>query len=121
MRYANCNILIRECIHYFLFLGSYARAFSTDWHEASFSPALGEDEREQNLQAFIPMRKFTLDGRAVGAGADLWDTFGKDTPDGSYGNFYFRMTLPHNLTTTYTNEPVDSAQETEPQGRGQDL
>lgn len=84
----------------------YSRAFSTGWFNPDFVPVVGENEEDSNIQSFLPLRTVMSDGTTVTPDGDFFQPFNSATIDHAAGNFYFRLVLPHNLTTTYENPPA---------------
>lgn len=72
----------------------YARAFTTDWYEPKFTPVFGEDEDEQDLQKFLPLRTRKFDGTPISPTGDYFEPLDASDADHKPSNFYYRMTLP---------------------------
>lgn len=84
----------------------YSKGFTTDWFSPAFEPVLGAGENETNVQMFLPLRSVLSDGTAVTSDGDFYQDLDPTSPDHLPGNFYFRLVLPHNLTTTHANAPA---------------
>lgn len=84
----------------------YSRAFTTDWFEPKFSPVYGSGEEDPDLQKFLPMRTTKINGDPVSEDGDYFEPLDSSDEDHKPSNFYFRLTLPYNLTTTFANQPT---------------
>lgn len=85
----------------------FAREWSSNWEKKTFVPVLREEERDDNMRAFVPLRKYTLpltpgssDVNKVVPGEDMWQPSTgpyADDPNHRLSNFYYRMKVPVNL------------------------
>lgn len=72
---------------------TFARQFSQDWNEPSFTPNFANDEDLALPTDFLPLRtNFFSDGSTINAGWDYW-TQPDGTRDHEKGNFYYRVQL----------------------------
>lgn len=72
----------------------YARAFTTDWYEPSFSPVFGAGEDDPDLQKFLPIRQTKINGDTISDEGDYFEPLDSSDADHKPSNFYFRLTLP---------------------------